>query len=397
MVDVLTLTATPIPRTLNLSLFGIRDLSMINTPPADREAIRTFVAHFDESLIREAILRELQRGGQIFFVHNRVQTIHSMKERLQKIVPEAKIVVAHGQMNEEELEEAMIQFLHKKANLLLCTSIIESGLDFPSANTIIINRADGFGLAQLYQLRGRVGRSNVRAYCYLLTPAEVAITADARSRLAILQRFTELGSGFKIAAHDLEIRGAGNILGAEQHGHISAVGYEMYMRLLEQTIGEIRGEEKPMEVEPELNFMIPAVLPEDYVSDPQIRLGLYKRISNAPDEEVLLELSRELEDRFGKTPSAAHHLILLMKIRLVAKRLLIESIHQEKTRIIYKFHAKTAVPPDSLLQRMKKEPKHYQLTPDLKWITPQRETSDEKILEAVYRFLMSLEGEIVQG
>jgi len=394
LVDVLTLSATPIPRTLNLSLFGIRDLSVINTPPADREAIRTYVAQFDEALIRDAVMRELRRGGQVFFVHNRVQSIHAMADRLKRLVPEASITVAHGQMEPDELEEAMIGFLEKKSNLLLCTSIIESGIDFPSANTILINRADHFGLAQLYQLRGRVGRSNVQAYCYLLIPAEVGITADARSRLSVLQRFTELGSGFKIAAHDLEIRGSGNILGVEQHGQIAAVGYEMYMRLLEEAIQEIRGEQKKIEVEPELNFMIPARLPEDYVTDPSLRLGLYKRISLADNEEMLDALKLEIEDRFGKIPKEALNLVGLMRIRLVAKRLLIESIHQEKARMIYKFHLQTPVSPQSLVQRMKKDPKRHQLTPDYQWVTPQTEMLDEKILEEAYRFLIGLESEI---
>ncbi|MFO1518162.1 MAG: TRCF domain-containing protein [bacterium] len=379
---------------MNISLFGIRDLSVINTPPPDRMAVRTYVAHFDEALARDAILRELQRGGQIFFVHNRVQTMGAMADRLRKLVPEANFVVAHGQMDEHELEEAMLQFHHKKANVLLSTAIIESGLDFPSANTILIHRADTFGLAQLYQLRGRVGRSNLRAYCYLMIPSEVAITPEARSRLNVLQRFTELGSGFKVAAHDMEIRGAGNLLGPQQHGHIAAIGYEMYMRLLEQTIQEIKGEERKIEVDPELNFMIPAILPEDYVPDAATRLGLYKRISHAGDEEGLEQLRLELEDRFGKAPAPVKHLITLMRIRLVAKRLLIESIHQERTRMIYKFHLKTPVPPDSLLKRMKKDPKHYQFTPEYKWITPQKEVLDEKILENAYQFLLGLEAEI---
>lgn len=394
LVDVLTLSATPIPRTLNMSLYGIRDLSVINTPPADREAIRTYVAQFDEALIRDAVMRELRRSGQVFFVHNRVQTIHAMADRLRKLIPEASIAVAHGQMEGDELEEVMIGFLEKKSNLLLCTSIIESGIDFPSANTILINRADHFGLAQLYQLRGRVGRSNVQAYCYLLIPAEVGITTDARSRLAVLQRFTELGSGFKIAAHDLEMRGSGNILGAEQHGQIAAIGYEMYMRLLEEAICEVKGEQKRIEVEPELNFMIPARLPEDYVSDPSLRLGLYKRISQAENEEVLDALKSEIEDRFGKVPKEALNLVSLMRIRLVAKRLLIESIHQEKTRMIYKFHLQTPVPPQSLVSRMKKDPKRFQLTTDYQWVTPQTELLDEKILQGVYQFLIGLEGEI---
>ncbi len=288
----------------------------------------------------------------------------------------------------------MIHYFEKKSNLLLCTSIIESGIDFPSANTIIINRADHFGLAQHYQLRGRVGRSNLQAYCYLLIPAEVGITADARSRLSVLQRFTELGSGFKIAAHDLEIRGSGNILGVQQHGQIAAVGYEMYMRLLEDAIHELKGEQKKIEVEPELNFMIPARLTEEYVAEPSLRLGLYKRISQAENEEILDNLKLEIEDRFGKAPKETLNLIALMRIRLVAKRLLIESIHQEKTRMIYKFHSQTPLPPDSLIQRMKKSPKKYQLTPDFKWMTPQTEMLDEKILESAYQFLIGLESEI---
>lgn len=394
LVDVLTLSATPIPRTLNMSLYGIRDLSVINTPPADREAIRTYVAQFDEALIRDAVMRELRRGGQVFFVHNRVQSIYGMADRLRKLIPEALIAVAHGQMEGDELEEAMIGFLEKKSNLLLCTSIIESGIDFPSANTILINRADYFGLAQLYQLRGRVGRSNVQAYCYLLTPTETAITTDARARLGVLQRFTELGSGFKIAAHDLEMRGSGNILGVEQHGQIAAVGYEMYMRLLEEAIREIKGEQQRIEVEPELNFMIPARFPEDYVSEPSMRLGLYKRISQAENEEILDELKLEIEDRFGKIPKEAFNLISLMRIRLVAKRLLIESIHQESSRMIYKFHLQTPVPPQSLIDRMKKSPKKFQLTTDFQWVTPQKEVLDEKILETAYQFLIGLEGEI---
>ncbi len=393
-VDVLTLTATPIPRTLNISLFGIRDLSVINTPPPDRMAVRTYVAHFDETLIRDAILREFHRGGQVFFVHNRVQTIQEMVNRLRLLVPEANISVAHGQMEDEELEEAMLQFLQKKSNLLLSTAIVESGLDFPSANTILINRADTFGLAQLYQLRGRVGRSNLRAFCYLLTPPEVAITPEARTRLNVLQRFTELGSGFKIAAHDMEIRGAGNLLGVQQHGNITAVGYEMYLRLLEQAIQELKGEIKEIEVDPELNFKVPASLPETYVPEPSLRLGLYKRISQATDAQGLDELKEEINDRFGPLPDPANHLLMLMRIRLLAKRLLIESIHQEQARMIYKFHPKTALSPEILLKKMKKDPKNYQLTQDFKWITPQKESFPEKILEQVWQLLSELDAQI---
>ncbi|HEY6006784.1 MAG TPA: transcription-repair coupling factor, partial [Geobacteraceae bacterium] len=265
VVDIMTLTATPIPRTLYMSLMGIRDLSIIDTPPVDRLAVKTYVARMNDELVREAVLRELRRGGQVFFVHNRVQSIGAMAEHLARIVPEARVAVGHGQMDEHELERVMLSFMHGETNLLLCTTIIESGLDIPNANTLIVNRADAFGLSQLYQLRGRVGRSRQRAYAYFLIPGEGSISADARERLKILQDLTELGAGFRIATHDLELRGAGDLLGARQSGNIVAVGFELYTELLDEAIRRLRGEEFSERVEPEIKLRIPAFIPEDYV------------------------------------------------------------------------------------------------------------------------------------
>ncbi|HPM42095.1 MAG TPA: helicase-related protein, partial [bacterium] len=286
-VDVITLTATPIPRTLNLSLSGIRDISIINTPPADRLSIATYVTPFDEGLVRQAIIREMARGGQVFFVHNRVETIRSMHDRLARLVPEARIVVGHGQMAEHDLEKVMIDFLERRADVLLCTTIIESGLDIPNANTIIIHRADMMGLAQLYQLRGRVGRSSLRAHAYLLTPEDGEVSPIARKRLTVLKRFTELGSGFQIAMHDLEFRGAGNILGAAQSGHIAAVGYELYARLLERAVRKLSGKKVEEEIDPELSLKVAAYLPEQYVPDPGTRIDLYRRLANRESTEEI--------------------------------------------------------------------------------------------------------------
>ncbi|MEK7828614.1 MAG: transcription-repair coupling factor, partial [Deltaproteobacteria bacterium] len=280
-VDVLTLTATPIPRTLHMSLAGIRDLSIINTPPEDRLAIKTVVAKFDDELIRDAVRRELARGGQVFFVHNRVESIAQMADYLKRLIPEARIAVAHGQMKEKGLEKVMADFINKGYDILLSTSIIESGLDIPSANTILINRADRFGLAEVYQLRGRVGRSSHRAYAYLLTPPELILAEDAKKRLKALQELSDLGAGFRLAAHDLEIRGAGELLGAKQSGQIAEVGFEMYTQLLEDAIKELKGENIEKEIEPEINLRVSAYIPENYIPDERQRLFIYKRIATA--------------------------------------------------------------------------------------------------------------------
>ncbi|QCQ22423.1 transcription-repair coupling factor [Desulfoglaeba alkanexedens] len=320
-VDVLTLTATPIPRTLHMALTGIRDLSTIETPPEDRKAVETAVCTYDEFTIREAIHRELQRGGQVFFVHNHVQSILQVANRLRKLVPEARIGVAHGQMKERDLEKVMFEFIGRELDVLVCTTIIESGLDIPAANTIIINRADKMGLAQIYQLRGRVGRSSEQAYAYLLIPGEHLVTRDAQKRLRALMDFSELGSGFKIALNDLQIRGGGAILGAAQSGHISAVGYELYLELLEKTVRQLKGE--PVEEEafdPEITVPVSAFLPEAYVPDTDQRLLAYKRLAGVSEEGDVDDLAREWRDRFGPLPDSAKALALLAKIRLLLQR-----------------------------------------------------------------------------
>ena len=337
VVDIMTLTATPIPRTLYMSLMGIRDLSIIDTPPVDRLAIKTFVARASDELIREAVLRELRRGGQVFYVHNRVQTIGATAEHLQQIVPEAKIAVGHGQMDEKELEKVMLAFMHGETNLLLCTTIIESGLDIPTANTLIVDRADTFGLSQLYQLRGRVGRSKQRAYAYLLIPGEGSISADARERLKIIQELTELGAGFRIATHDLEIRGAGDLLGARQSGDIAAVGFELYTELLEEAIRQLKGEELAERVEPEIKLRVPAFIPEDYVKEPNQRLIIYKRLTQATAEDDVAEIMTELVDRFGKLPLAALYLVEVMKLRVALKAMLVKEIEFDGKRLVLVF------------------------------------------------------------
>ncbi|MEN6485493.1 MAG: transcription-repair coupling factor [Syntrophobacteraceae bacterium] len=321
-VDVLTLTATPIPRTLHMSLAGIRDLSTIETPPQDRHAIETYVCKYDDFTVREAIYRELHRGGQVFFVHNHVQSIYQMAASIGRLVPEARVGVAHGQMKERDLEKVMLDFISRKIDVLVCTTIIESGLDIPAANTIVINRADKFGLAQIYQLRGRVGRSSEQAFAYLLIPGEDLISRDAQKRLTALMDFSELGAGFKIALNDLQIRGGGTILGSSQSGHIQAVGYELYLELLEKTIGQMKGEKTEVEpFDPEINVPISAFLPEPFIPDTDQRLVAYKRLATASESSDIDDLAAEWRDRYGPFPENARNLILLAKARLLCKRL----------------------------------------------------------------------------
>ncbi len=390
VVDIMTLTATPIPRTLYMSLMGIRDLSIIDTPPVDRLAIKTHVARFSDEIIREAVLRELRRGGQIFFVHNRVQSIGAMAEHLGRIVPEARIAVAHGQMEEKELERVMLGFMHGETNLLLCTTIIESGLDIPNANTLIVNRADAFGLAQLYQLRGRVGRAKQRAYAYFLIPGEGAISADARERLRILQELTELGAGFRIATHDLEIRGAGDLLGARQSGNIAAVGFELYNELLEEAIRELKGEEMAVRVEPEIKLRIPAFVPEEYVRDPNQRLVIYKKLTQAVSAEDIAEVEEELGDRFGKLPLAATYLLEVMRLRLRFKAMLVTEAEFDGRRLILSFHRQTPVSPDTIIALLKENPRKYQFTPDYRLIVSLADTSFDALLTEARNVLIRL-------
>ena len=391
MVDIMTLTATPIPRTLYMSLMGIRDLSIIDTAPVDRLAIKTFVARSSDDLIREAVLRELRRGGQVFFVHNRVQTIGAMAEHLQRIVPEARIAVGHGQMDEKELERVMLSFMHGEANLLLCTTIIESGLDIPTANTLIINRADTFGLSQLYQLRGRVGRSKQRAYAYLLIPGEGAISSEARERLKIIQELTELGAGFRIATHDLEIRGGGDLLGARQSGDIAAVGFELYTELLEEAVRQMKGEELAERVEPEIKLRIPAFVPEDYVREPNQRLIIYKKLTQAGSEEDIGEIMAELVDRFGKLPLAVTYLLEVMKLRVGLKAMLVKEIEFDGKRLVLSFHQKTPVSPDTIIALIRQQPKKYQFTPDFRLYAELADTSFDGILNEARNLLKRLD------
>jgi transcription-repair coupling factor (superfamily II helicase) len=328
-VDILTLTATPIPRTLHMSLLGIRDISNLETPPPDRKAIETRITRFDHEMIKRAIHRELNRDGQVYFVHNRVYDIQSVADRVQSIIPEARILVAHGQMAGEALERAMLAFVRHEADILVATTIIESGLDIPNVNTIFINEADKYGLADLHQLRGRVGRYKHRAYAYLLLESDRPVTPNAVKRLKAIEEFTELGAGFKIALRDLEIRGAGNILGAEQSGHIEAVGYELYCALLESAVRAMtRQPEKPLfDCSIELSWR--AYLPKDYVPGPRVKVELYRRLGRLRSLDRLADFRQELIDRFGPLPSTAENLIREAELRILAGRWQLERIHVE--------------------------------------------------------------------
>ncbi len=364
LVDVLSLTATPIPRTLHMSLVGIRDLSIIETPPVDRLAIQTYVTRYDEKLIRDAILRELERGGQVFFLHNRVETIDRLTLKLADLVPEAKMAVAHGQMRPKELEKVMLDFFENKTQVLVCSAIIESGLDFPNANTIIINRADQFGLAQLYQLRGRVGRSHRHAYAYLLIPGEKAITPDAEKRLRALQEVDGLGGGFKLALHDLEIRGAGNLLGDQQSGQITAVGFELYTEMMENAVKELKGEEVLPDVDPEIRLGIAAYFPDNYIPDANQRLYFYKRLASLRDVLELEELKEEIKDRFGPYIAVVDNLFLVMNLRRVLKEFLVQQITVSDDKVFLLFHSESPVKVDRLLELIHKQKNRFRLSPD---------------------------------
>jgi transcription-repair coupling factor (superfamily II helicase) len=347
-VDVLTMSATPIPRTLHMSIVGLRDMSLIETPPKDRMAIQTVVAAWDDEMLRNALEHELDRGGQAYFVHNRVESIYEIASKVQELAPRARVVVGHGQMSEVELEKVMLKFLRHEADVLVATTIIENGLDIPLCNTIIINRADRHGLSELYQLRGRVGRSNRRAYAYLLIPRDAELTALARRRLAALKEFSELGAGFKIAALDLELRGAGNLLGGEQSGHIDAVGFELYTSMLERTIGELRGEERPEVVEAQLNLGVDIRIPPDYIGEENQRLRMYKRVAGVENEQQLAEVQAELADRYGPPPPPLRNLAAYAALRLLARRLGVVAIDRKREQISVKFTESAGVDPAKL-------------------------------------------------
>jgi transcription-repair coupling factor (superfamily II helicase) len=348
-VDVLTMSATPIPRTLHMSMLGIRDMSVIETPPKDRLAIHTVVAHFDPDLIRTAIDQELSRSGQVYFVHNRVDTIYSRASSIQELLPNARIGVGHGQMGESELERVLLGFMRHEYDVFVCTTIVENGIDIPLANTIIIENAERYGLSELYQLRGRVGRSNRRAYAYLLVPQNSELTEVARKRLAALREFSDLGAGFKIAALDLELRGAGNLLGGEQHGHISAVGFDMYLRLLEETVQELKGEETPVQVHSALNLGLDIRIPPEYISDEHQRLRAYKRIADARDPEQAETVRAELADRYGPPPDAVGTLIQFALLKTQAEKVGIEAIDRRGAALQIKFHPGSKIDPARLM------------------------------------------------
>jgi transcription-repair coupling factor (superfamily II helicase) len=365
-VHVLTLTATPIPRTLQMAVSGLRDMSLIATPPVDRRAIRTIVTRTDDAVMRDAIRRELARGGQIFYVYNRVDGLHERAGRVQALVPEARVAVGHGQMSDGALEQTMFDFIEGRYDVLAATAIIESGLDIPRANTIIIDRADMFGLAQLYQLRGRVGRSKDRGYCYLVVPPPSAMTDESRSRIEALERHTDLGSGFQIASLDLELRGAGDLLGAEQSGTVAAVGFDLFCQMLEEAVHELRGEPIVHDVDPELSFDVEALLPEDYVADVGVRLSLYKRLASADNEQEVADLAAEMEDRFGPPPAEAKKFVHLMRIKTELRRLRVLGCEASARSVTLHLRDDTPVDPAKLTALITKKGSPYRVTPDMR-------------------------------
>jgi len=396
LVDVLTLTATPIPRTLHMSMMGVRDLSIIGTPPVDRRAIRTFVSKFDGGTIREAIERELSRGGQVFFLHNRVKSIRGVEKYLKDLVPQAKIAVAHGQMGEGELEEVMTQFVEKQHDVLLCTAIIESGLDIPSANTILIDRADTFGLSQLYQIRGRVGRSRERAYAYLLVPARRPMTRDAQRRLQVLQQFTELGAGFQIASHDLELRGAGNLLGPDQSGTIASIGFDLYTQLMDEAVREIRGQPKVEEFEPDVELPVPALIPDDYIPEVQQRLFFYKKLASAATEDELYDVKGELRDTCGEIPAEVDALVEVMSLKNELRALRMRGLKSGPARLVLSLGPDALLDPIKLAQLVAKGRGRYRLTPGMELVLAlpeapgNAEAAGQQALEAARSLLQEL-------
>jgi transcription-repair coupling factor (superfamily II helicase) len=347
-VDVLTLSATPIPRTLNMSLSGLRDMSLIETPPRDRLAIQTQVVQFSENVVKSAIELELARGGQVFFIHNRVETIETIAALVGRLVPQARLAIGHGQMNEKEMERVMLDFIDYKYDVLVATTIIENGIDIPRANTIIINRADNYGLSQLYQLRGRVGRSNRRAYAYLLIPNEQELSPIARRRLAAIREFSDLGAGFRIAALDLELRGAGNLLGGEQSGHMDALGFDLYTQMLERTVAELRGEEVEDETSVSINLGVDLGVPDDYIQDMGQRLRTYKRVSSARDEQTLAGIRTEVQDRYGRLPASVERLFEYARLRRLAEQVGVVSIDKTVDGLAIKLSEKARVSPEKL-------------------------------------------------
>jgi transcription-repair coupling factor (superfamily II helicase) len=393
-VDVLTMSATPIPRTLHMSMVGLRDMSVIETPPKDRMAIQTVVAAYDHQLVQSALEHELERGGQAYFVHNRVDTIYEIATKIQKLAPRARVLVGHGQMSEGELEKVMLAFVRHEADILVATTIIENGLDIPLCNTIIINRADRHGLSELYQLRGRVGRSNRRAYAYLLVPAEQELTPVARRRLAALKEFSDLGAGFKIAALDLELRGAGNLLGGEQSGNIDAVGFEMYTSMLDRAIRELKGEELAEKVSAQLNLGINLRIPNDYIAEENQRLRMYKRAAGVDNEAQLEDVRKELQDRYGPVPSPVRYLLSAAALKLLCERVGVLAIDRKRDSVTVKFTEQAQVDPERLA-RFVAGSRGAQFSPGgtLKFML--KSTKPEEVMDQINGLLRELSPEAV--
>jgi transcription-repair coupling factor (superfamily II helicase) len=395
-IDVLAMSATPIPRTLHMSLVGLRDMSIIDTPPKDRMAIQTVVAKFDEKLVRSAVEVELERGGQVYFVHNRVETIYEIAAKISELVPSARVIVGHGQMGEAELERVMLAFMNYEYDVLVATTIIENGLDIPLANTILINRADRHGLSELYQLRGRVGRSNRRAYSYLLIPAEQELTDIARRRLAALKEFSDLGAGFKIAALDLELRGAGNMLGGEQSGHIEAIGFEMYTSMLEEAVSKLKGEDRQERTTTQLNLGISLRVDESYIPEENQRLRIYKKIAGAQDEATITDVRAELQDRYGEPPESVTHLLEAAILRLECERLGVSQVDRKRDQIHMRFMDKANVDPSRLMMLVAKNAKRgAQFTPQGVLRYPLSNSQPQEVLMEIRLLLDELELEEV--
>jgi transcription-repair coupling factor (superfamily II helicase) len=394
-VHVLTMTATPIPRTLNMAMGGLRDLSLITTPPAERLAVKTFVMEWNDAVVREACLREIRRGGQVYFVHNAIESIEKTAQAVRELVPEATVGVGHGQMRERDLERLMLDFYHRRFNVLVCTTIIESGIDVPTANTIVIDRTDRLGLAQIHQLRGRVGRSHHRAYAYLITPPRAAMTADAAKRLEALEALEELGAGFTLATHDLEIRGAGELLGDEQSGQIEEIGFNLYRDLLERAVAALKAGrepdlERPLDAGPEIELHLPALIPEDYVPDVHLRLMLYKRIAGLESLEAIDETKAELIDRFGPLPPQAASLLRIARLRLRATQLGIRKIEAGASAGSFVFEAQNAVDPRRVLKLIQAKPKEYRLDGPLRLRFANAARSEAALFERIEALLEEL-------
>jgi transcription-repair coupling factor (superfamily II helicase) len=390
-VDVLTMSATPIPRTLHMSLVGLRDMSVIETPPKDRMAIQTVVASWDEKLIQSALEQELERGGQVYFVHNRVESIWEIAAKLQELAPKARILVGHGQMNETELEKVMLKFMHHEADILVATTIIENGLDIPLCNTILINRAERLGLSELYQLRGRVGRSDRRAYAYLLLPSEIELTPVARRRLAALKEFSDLGAGFKIAALDLELRGAGNMLGGEQSGHIEAIGFELYTQMLDRAVRELKGEMPEEEIATQLNLGLNIRIPAEYIPEENQRLRMYKRVAGVERESQLHDVRAELIDRYGEPPIAVRNLLDYADLKLLAVRVGVNAIERKRDQVSIKFRQTATVDPERLARFVASQ-RSTQFSPDGTLKLTQKATAAEDVLSHLKHLLEELAG-----